>query len=90
MATWKRKTLEGSSEMIPDDSRYYSRKYTFGGIVKDSESGNFEFEVEDEQPRMSCCYAIMVFIGLIITLAGLTIFVIYAGFWSHYLPSGIY
>lgn len=88
MANGRKKTVEGS-EMIPDDPIYYSRKYTFGGITKDPESENFDFEVANEAPRVSCCYGIMVFLGLVITLAGLTVFVVYAGFWSNYSPSGI-
>lgn len=39
---------------------------------------------EDKEPRISCCYKIMVFIGLAISLSGLTVVVIYAGFWSNY------
>jgi len=34
--------------------------------------------------RISCCYKIMVFIGLAVSLSGLSVVVIYAGFWSNY------
>ena len=55
-----------------------------------------ELDMEDEceedeakkEPRISCCYGLMVFVGLALSLLGLTLLVIYAGFWSNYAMQG--
>ena len=53
----------------------------------DNEDDSGEDETE-KTPRMSCCYGIMVFVGLALSLVGLTLLVIYAGFWSNYAMQG--
>ena len=37
----------------------------------------------EEGPRISCCYGVMVFLGLTFSLVALTMLVIYAGVWSQ-------
>lgn len=45
-------------------------------------------EEEAKAPRMSCCYGLMVFTGLGLSLVGLTLLVTYVGFWSNYAMQG--
>jgi len=63
-------------------------------INKDIPEVDVEAEDEDEkpskEPRISCCYGIMVFIGLAASLFGMTLVVIYAGFWTNYAMQGKY
>ncbi len=53
----------------------------------DTEDDNGEDE-EKKEPRISCCYGLMVFVGLALSLLGLTLLVTYAGFWSNYAMQG--
>jgi hypothetical protein len=50
--------------------------------------GNDVEATESKEPRVSCCYGFMVFLGLVISLGGVTVVVVYAGFWSNYASSG--
>ncbi len=45
--------------------------------------GDFENEIEEVKPKISCCYGIGVFVGLATALLVLTGLVIYAGFWYN-------
>ena len=38
---------------------------------------------KENPPQMSCCYGIMVFLGLFASLLTLTLLVIYAGVWTQ-------
>ena len=59
-----------------------------GNTVGVAISGDEDGLEEPEEPRISCCYGFMVFLGLTISLLGLTLLVIYAGFWSNYALQG--
>jgi hypothetical protein len=67
------------------DSSNLPQEITVADVDQDDDTGDDE---ERKEPRMSCCYGIMVFSGLAISLLALTLLVTYAGFWSNYAMQG--
>jgi len=54
----------------------------------ESDGNDLDATESNKEPRVSCCYGFMVFLGLLLSLGGVTVVVVYAGFWSNYASSG--
>ena len=51
--------------------------------------GDFELlYLEEDRPKISCCYGVSVFAGLALALVVLTGLVVYAGFWYSLQMNG--
>ena len=50
--------------------------------------GEFDIDMDEDKPRISCCYGIGVFFCLAVALLALTGMVIYAGFWYNLQMNG--
>ena len=87
------KATEKTREMFPanssssksDQKAHTNLEIIVSDVDNEDDSGEDE---KKKEPRISCCYGIMVFVGLAISLFGLTLLVIYAGFWSNYAMQG--
>ena len=52
--------------------------------------GDFELlYLEEDRPKVSCCYGVSVFAGLALALVVLTSLVVYAGFWFDLQRNGM-
>jgi hypothetical protein len=81
-----RERLEGNSNSSKDEQKAHTNlEIIVSDVDNEDDSGEDE---KKKEPRISCCYGIMVFVGLAISLFGLTLLVIYAGFWSNYANQG--
>jgi hypothetical protein len=81
-----RERLEGNSNSSRDEQKAHTNlEIIVSDVDNEDDSGEDE---KKKEPRISCCYGIMVFVGLAISLFGLTLLVIYAGFWSNYANQG--
>ena len=86
---------------ISRKEKIYQREKSDGAALQQKSNTNLEIivavadneddagdEEEAKAPRMSCCYGLMVFTGLGLSLVGLTLLVTYVGFWSNYAMQG--
>ena len=82
----KEKSSSAKSKRLKmDDRRNTNLEINVEELDMEDECGEDE---QKKEPRISCCYGLMVFVGLALSLLGLTLLVIYAGFWSNYAMQG--
>ena len=79
------KEIDGGDKMRGEAEAHTNLEIIVAEADTEDDSGEDE---EKKEPRISCCYGLMVFVGLALSLLGLTLLVIYAGFWSNYAMQG--
>ena len=79
------KEIDGGAKMRGEAKAHTNLEIIVAEADTEDDSGEDE---EKKEPRISCCYGLMVFVGLALSLLGLTLLVIYAGFWSNYAMQG--
>ena len=74
--------LTGENDPVKDSPPQLTYSSSAASQRPISGVGTADFKPE-QTPRMSCCYGLMVFMGLVASLLTLTLMVIYAGFWTQ-------